>query len=120
MAAKDDFGRAGESRAVAYLIERGYEILDRNWRCPQGEIDIVATVGAHLAVVEVKTRRSSAFGHPFEAVDPRKRRRLWQLAFAWVAAHREALSGREIRVEAIAITGPDPAVGVLEHLEDLA
>lgn len=120
MAAKDDFGRAGESRAAAYLTGRGYEIIDRNWRCAQGEIDIVATIGAHLSVVEVKTRRTAAFGHPFEAVDARKRRRLWQLAFAWAAAHPETMRGRDIRVEAIGITGEDPDAGHLEHLEDLS
>lgn len=120
MAAKDDFGRAGETRAVAYLSEHGYDILDRNWRCPQGELDIVAATDAYVAVVEVKTRRSSAFGHPFEAVDARKRRRLWQLAFAWVAAHPEQVRGRPVRVDAIGIIGPDPALGELEHLEDLS
>ncbi|WP_091232931.1 YraN family protein [Microbacterium sp. 3J1] len=120
MAAKDDFGRAGESRAVEYLTGRGYDIIERNWRCPQGEIDIIASTGAHLAVVEVKTRRSSAYGHPFEAVDARKLRRLWQLAFAWAAVHPDEVRGRDIRVEAIGITGPDPAVAEIEHLEDLS
>lgn len=120
MAAKDDLGRAGEDRAVRHLTGRGYRILDRNWRCPQGEIDIVATVDGMLCVVEVKTRRSAAFGHPFEAVDARKRRRLWQLAHAWIGAHPESARSREVRLEAIGIIGPDPAVGDLEHLQDLS
>lgn len=120
MAAKDDLGRAGEERAAQHLTQHGYTVLDRNWRCAQGEIDIVAERGAHLAVVEVKTRRSAAFGHPFEAIDERKRRRLWALAFAWRAAHPDLARGLDIRVEAIGIIGTDPAVGVLEHLVDIS
>ena len=120
MAAKDELGRAGEERAVRYLTSVGYEILDRNWRCAQGEIDIVATSGQHLAVVEVKTRRTVAFGHPLEAVDARKVRRLWQLAHAWSVAHPEIASGQILRVEAIGIVGPDPADAALEHLVDVS
>lgn len=120
MAAKDDLGRAGESRAVEYLTGIGYEILDRNWRCPQGEIDIVATIGDRLCIIEVKTRRSAAYGHPFEAVDARKIRRLWKLAYAWAAGHPDHSRGRGLRIEAVGITGSDPQNGALEHLEDLS
>lgn len=119
MAAKDDLGRAGENRAAEHLASRGYRILDRNWRCAQGELDIVALTEAHIAVVEVKTRSSTAFGHPFEAIDERKRERLWRLAHAWMRAHPGTGSGRRVRVDAIAIIGADPATGVLEHLVDL-
>ena len=120
MAAKDDLGRAGEQQAADYLTRRGYRILDRNWRCPQGEVDIVAAVDTHLAIIEVKTRRSAAFGHPFEAIDDRKRRRLWQLAYAWRAAHPDLARGRILRVEAIGIVGEVPASAAIEHLEDIA
>lgn len=120
MAAKDDLGRAGEDRATHYLTGIGYDVLDRNWRCPQGEIDIVARVGRHLAIVEVKTRRSTRFGHPLEAVDARKLGRLWQLAYAWASDHPDEARGLALRVEAIAVTGDDPAVGRLEHLVDIA
>jgi putative endonuclease len=119
MAAKDELGRAGEQRAAQHLTQRGYAVLDRNWRCGQGEIDIVASHGPHLAVVEVKTRRSVAFGHPFEAIDERKRRRLWGLACAWQAAHPDLARGLVVRIEAIGIIGTDPAVGTLEHLVDI-
>lgn len=119
MAAKDDFGRAGENRAADYLRARGYAILDRNWRCAQGEIDIVATRDDVLSIVEVKTRRSEAYGHPFEAIDERKRRRLWQLAFAWAQEHPETARRRRIRVEAVGLTGADAATARLEHLQDL-
>ncbi|MFJ4224964.1 YraN family protein [Microbacterium sp. NPDC089695] len=120
MAAKDDLGRAGEERAVQHLIGLGYEILDRNWRCAQGEIDIVGRLGRHLAIVEVKTRSSSRFGHAFEAVDARKLGRLWQLAFAWSAEHRDEARGRILRVEVVAVTGPDPRAAEIEHLVDVA
>lgn len=119
MADKDDLGRAGEERAARHLTERGYEVLDRNWRCRDGEIDIVAHHGSDLVVVEVKTRRGIGFGHPFEAVDDRKRARLWRLGAAWAAAHPEAARGRELRLDAIALIGPDPAHASIEHLEDL-
>lgn len=120
MAAKDVLGRAGEDRAARHLTAQGYEILDRNWRCPQGEIDIVARRGDVLAVVEVKTRRSAAFGHPFEAIDSRKRRRLWQLAQAWIQANPVLARGRMLRLDAIGIIGADPSAGALEHLVDLS
>lgn len=118
MAAKDDLGRLGEERATRHLRECGYAVLDRNWRCPQGELDIIAARGADLVVVEVKTRRGEAFGHPFEAIDARKGARLWRLAVAWVAAHPGQARGRRLRIDAIAITGSDPATARLEHLED--
>lgn len=118
MAAKDDFGRAGEERAAAHLRSAGFTVIDRNWRCPQGEIDIVAVRGRDLVVVEVKSRRSVAFGHPLEAIDARKAARLWRLALAWIVAHPDLARGRRLRIDAIALTGPDAPTAVLEHLED--
>jgi putative endonuclease len=118
MAAKDDFGRAGELRARDHLRAQGYRILDTNWRCTQGELDIVAVRGRALVVVEVKTRRSLDFGHPLEAIDSRKRARLWRLSAAWIGAHPDEARGRRLRIDAIAVTGADPATAVLEHLED--
>ncbi|MBN8206022.1 YraN family protein [Microbacterium esteraromaticum] len=119
MAAKDDFGRAGEERAAQHLRASGYAVLDRNWRCAQGEIDIVAVHDGMLCIVEVKARRSEAFGHPFEAIDERKRRRLWQLAFAWAAEHPDAARRRPVRLEAIGLIGADARTARLEHLVDM-
>ncbi|OZD30807.1 YraN family protein [Rhodococcus sp. 06-1477-1B] len=118
MAAKDELGRAGEDRAVAYLTGDGYRILARNWRCAQGEIDVVAVRDDALVVVEVKTRSSEDYGHPFEAIDARKARRLWRLALAWLAAHPDEARGRRLRIDAIGVLGSDPARARLEHLED--
>ncbi len=97
MAAKDVLGRAGEDRAAQYLEERGYAVLDRNWRIRDGEIDLVVARPGELVIVEVKTRRGSGFGHPFEAIDARKQQRLWRLAVAWIAAHPDEAQGRRLR-----------------------
>lgn len=119
MAGKDERGRAGEQRAVEHLTAQGYRILDRNWRCHQGELDIVAARACDLVAVEVKTRRSDRFGHPFEAVDARKRARLWRLACAWTAANPALSHGHRLRIDVIGITGCDPRNALLEHLEDV-
>ena len=102
-----------------HLQSLGYTLLDRNWRTRDGELDLVMTRPGELVVVEVKTRSGDGFGHPFEAVDRRKQARLWRLSMAWILAHPEAARGRRLRIDAIAITGSDPASGTLEHLEDL-
>lgn len=120
MARKDELGRAGEDAAEAYFRARGFEILDRNWRCRAGEIDLVVDDGEAIAVVEVKTRRSAAFGHPFEAIDARKLHRLHQLTREWRAAHRDLAAGRSVRVDGIAIIGDPVAPLRVEHLRDLA
>ncbi len=119
MAQKDVLGRAGEDRAAAHLEKRGWRLLERNWRCRQGELDIVALDGDELVVVEVKTRRALGYGHPLEAIDERKRARLWRLAMAWAVAHPELASGREIRLDAVAVIGGDAATAKLEHVVDL-
>ena len=83
-------GAYGERLAARYLVESGMQILDRNWRCDQGEIDIVAMDGTCLVIVEVKTRRSLAFGSPVEAVSAVKAARLRRLAGCWLADHRSS------------------------------
>ncbi|MET0673532.1 MAG: YraN family protein [Microbacterium pygmaeum] len=119
MAAKDVLGKAGEDRAARHLESSGYLILERNWRVHAGEIDIIAVDGSSLVIVEVKTRAGDGFGHPFEAVDARKRSRLWRLAFAWIAAHPDQAQGRRLRLDVIAITGPLPERARLEHIQDI-
>ncbi|WP_137844916.1 YraN family protein [Microbacterium sp. 2FI] len=119
MAHKDAFGRDGENRAASYLESRGYEVLDRNWRSRDGEIDLVVADDRNVVVVEVKTRRGVGFGHPFEAIDARKRARLWRLSVAWAACHRELVQGRRMRIDAIGIIGADPSSASLEHIQDV-
>ncbi len=81
-----ELGFAGEEAALAAYRERGFELVARNWRCPIGEIDLVLRRGGLLVVCEVKTRRGSDLGGPFEAVDARKQRKLRRLAHALLAA----------------------------------
>jgi putative endonuclease len=119
MAAKDTLGRDGEDAVASYLTRSGYEILDRNWRCAQGEVDIVALDESEIVVVEVKTRTSELFGHPFEAVDERKRSRLWRLAAAWCRQHPDAARGRRVRLDAVAVLGADASAFRIEHLRDV-
>lgn len=120
-------GSYGERMAARYLTERGMEVLDRNWRCELGEIDIVARDGGCLVVCEVKTRRSTTFGQPIEAVDHRKLARLRRLAAVWLAERRELADQCEgpgravvpidgIRVDVVGILRPRRGACRLEHL----
>src|SRR6202011_1133530 len=88
MHAKDVLGRFGEQAAAEYLESHGLRILDRNWRCAAGEIDIVAVERYALVVVEVKSRTGMAYGSPLEAVSRAKRARLRKLAVQWVNRRR--------------------------------
>lgn len=116
MARKDELGRSGEQLAVDHLTAIGYTILDRNWRCSMGELDIVALDGATTVMVEVKTRSSVAFGHPLDAVTPRKLARLRRLAGAWCEAHaRDTVSGgsaRPIRIDVIGVVSGRDGVAI--------
>lgn len=87
MAQKDELGRRGEDLAVGVLQDAGMAVIDRNWRCRHGEMDIVAIDHAASTVVfcEVKTRSGDGYGTPFEAVNQAKRRRLRAVAAAWLA-----------------------------------
>lgn len=118
MAKKDDLGRRGEQIAADHLIELGYEIVERNWRCAHGELDIVARDGGDTVFVEVKTRGGEAFGHPFEAITAEKLTRLRQLASLWCASARpRPLS---IRIDAVAVIAPRLGDVRIEHLERIA
>ncbi|KQP71492.1 hypothetical protein ASF40_06950 [Microbacterium sp. Leaf288] len=116
MAHKDVLGRAGEDRAARYFEAQGFTVLARNWRCRDGEIDLVVADRSAVVIVEVKTRRDEGFGHPFEAIDARKRGRLWRLSIAWASAHRELVQGRRLRIDAVGLIGADPRTARLEHL----
>jgi putative endonuclease len=89
-------------------------ILDRNWRCELGEIDIVARDGHVLVICEVKTRRGLDYGSPSEAVTWRKARRLRRLAMRWLDTHD--CHPREVRVDVVSVLCPDRGAAVVEHL----
>ncbi len=82
-------GGFGEDFAVRLLMLDGYEILERNFRCREGEIDIICARGGHLVFTEVKTRRTAAFGRPSEAVTRRKQNCLRRAAARWLAENAQ-------------------------------
>ncbi|WP_220194769.1 YraN family protein [Ktedonospora formicarum] len=98
---RQKLGSLGESLAASRLQARGYYIVERNFRCPYGEIDLVAEEGEDLVFVEVKTRRGTAYGLPEEAVDWRKQRKLIQVAYYYL--NQYSCSERSWRIDVVAI-----------------
>ena len=109
-----DLGRHGEHIAAAYLTDAGLRLLDRNWRCREGELDIVARDGDALVFCEVKTRRATGFGHPVEAVTPEKQRRLRTLAQRWLAEHEE--HAPDLRFDVIGVLVRPAGPAIVTHL----
>ncbi|AMW20742.1 YraN family protein [Mycobacteroides chelonae] len=103
-------GSRGEDLAADYLSKDGFTVLDRNWRCRYGELDIIATDGEALVFVEVKTRTGRAFGTPAEAVTHTKLRRLRRLAGIWLAAHDGSWVAVRIDVIEVRLSGSGPAI----------
>jgi putative endonuclease len=106
-------GDHGEDLAAAALKKQGYKILERNYVTPLGEIDLIARQGKTVVVVEVKTRKSSRFGSPQEAVSATKQQRLRRLADYYLKAKR--LAGVQVRFDVVAITlaGDEPQVEII-------
>jgi putative endonuclease len=102
-------GAHGERIAAAFLRDAGLRVLDRNWRCREGELDIVARDRDALVFCEVKTRRGTGFGHPVEAVTPAKQRRLRLLAQRWLAAHDEHAPDLRFDVVGVLVAPTGPA-----------
>lgn len=107
-------GRYGEELAVRYLREQGMEVIERNWRCEHGEVDVVARDGDCLVICEVKTRRPSGFGDPVEAVTFAKAMRLRRLAGAYVSAHSVGLE--RVRIDVVGILCPPGSPPVVRHV----
>jgi putative endonuclease len=101
-------GRAGEALAVEHLRAIGYTIVATNWRTRFGEIDVVARDRDTVVVVEVRSRRSAAFGTAADSVDPRKQRRLVRMAEAYLQQHAPRANAR---IDVVTVDG-----GRLEHL----
>ena len=95
-------GAFGEATIAKYLETLGYDIIERNWRIKEGEIDLIACdSNSLLHFIEVKTRSSLAFGDPLEAINREKARRLQRLALAWLATHHHLGSDFSIDVAAV-------------------
>ncbi len=99
--ARQGLGKTGERLAAETLIGRGYRILERNFRCSYGEIDLVAEDEYDLIFIEVKTRRGTAYGRPEEAVTLRKQRKLLEIASYYLDLH--ACSDRSWRIDVVAV-----------------
>ena len=109
-------GDRGEALACAYLREKGYRIITTNWHCKQGEIDIVAADGDCLVFVEVRTRKSANTEAAFASINPRKRKKLTQTAYAYLNAHQ--LDDTEWRIDMAAIALPYNKPPVIDHVEN--
>ena len=114
MRAKDVLGKDGEQAAAEYLQTAGFRILDRNWRCADGEIDIVAAEKQVFVVCEVKTRTGDRYGTPLESVSRQKRNRLRRLAVRWLTAHGVRFD--QVRVDVVGIAGDPAGEHTIEHV----
>ncbi|MEI6290041.1 MAG: YraN family protein [Chloroflexota bacterium] len=112
---KQKFGRWGEDNAVEYLINKGYAIIDRNFRTPYGEIDIIAKFEGVTVFVEVKTRSSRVFGYPEAALTRRKLNHMLACA-EYYAAEKELETWQN---DAIAVEGIPGVTPRMEHFENV-
>jgi len=112
-------GRRGEEVAAAYLAKAGYEILARNWRCPLGELDIVAREGDTLVFVEVRSRRTAGFGAPEESVGFAKQQQLSRLAACYLNRHGLANIPARFDVAAVKLLPSGPQVELFRDAFDV-
>jgi putative endonuclease len=114
--ARRALGAAGEGAVARWYATAGYEIVDRNWRCREGELDLVVARRDELVFCEVKTRRGHAFGAPVEAVTITKQRRLRVLAARWLREHPDRRA-RDLRFDVASVVaerGSAPVIDVIE------
>jgi putative endonuclease len=114
-AVRQAIGAWGERLAAQHLLAAGYQIVARNWRCPFGEVDIIAWHGDVLVFCEVKTRRGVAFGSPVDAVVFTKSRRLRRLAAHWLATNDARAP--EVRFDVVSILLVRPGTVEIDHIE---
>ena len=117
-AGRQALGAYGETVALRHLVNQGMVLLDRNWRCRDGELDLVMRDGDVLVACEVKTRTSEGCGSPHEAVDDVKLERLHQLAWRWAEEHR--VRPPDVRVDLVAVVRPPRGAALLDHVRGLA
>jgi len=111
---KQRTGAFGESKAAEFIEKRGDEILDRNWRIREGEVDLISlSPDGIFHFIEVKTRSSLAFGHPFEAINQDKAHRMQRLALAWLATH--GCLGCDYAIDVVAILLASDGTHTLEY-----
>jgi putative endonuclease len=112
---KQVLGKEGERVAEQYLKNKGYKLVERNYRCPVGELDLIVLDRRVVVFVEVKTRSGRGYGSPLEAVEFRKQRKMIQAAQYFLSAKK--LHQRDARFDVVGISWPgrDPEV---EHIEN--
>jgi len=110
-------GSYGERVAERHLVELGLVVLDRNWRCDEGELDLVLRDGLQLVACEVKTRSSVDYGTPHEAVDATKLERLRRLVRRW--ADERGLRPPETRIDLVAVLQDGHGAARVEHVRGL-
>lgn len=115
MRASDGLGVYGETVAATHLAAAGLVILERNWSCDLGELDIVARDGDTLVICEVKTRAGLAFGTPLEAVTADKAARLHRLAERWIDDH--GVRPPQVRIDLVGVLRPRRGAAVVEHVQ---
>ena len=111
-------GAWGETQAAKYLKKKGFRIIERNWSCRLGEIDLIAADRDCLAFVEVKLRKSDAFARAAEFVDWHKQNRLRMAAELWLSLHETELQPRFDVIEIYAPEGENTKKPIINHLED--
>lgn len=111
-------GAYGETLAARHLTEQGMVLLDKNWRCDLGEVDLVLRDGRVLVVCEVKTRSSLAFGTPVEGVTEQKAARLRRLAARWLADHD--VRPAEVRIDIVGVLVPANGDIEVDHVRGVA
>ena len=117
---RSDVGRIGERIARHHLAGKGYRIVDANYQCPWGEVDLIALDGPVWVFVEVRARRSAAYGSPEESVTPAKARRLTLTAQDFLQQRVADSANLEWRIDLVAIRlGPGRRVLSISHLENI-
>ena len=114
------FGRFGEDLAVRFLKDKGYRIITTNHRTPFGEIDIIAEDGDTLVFIEVKSRKSDAYGPPAASVDRRKQRKISMSALSYLKSAKKIGSRSRFDVVAIRLTDRHPQIEVIKNAFELA
>lgn len=114
---KRALGAYGEAVAARHLEAAGMAVLDRNWRCDEGELDLVLREGHVLVVCEVKTRSSDACGTPHQAVDDAKLDRLQRLARRWLHAHEVRCD--DVRVDLVAVVPQRRGAALVDHVRGI-
>jgi len=118
MSEKKERGDWGEERAALYLRLHGYRVVERNFRCRQGEIDVIARKGGFIVFVEVKLRKNADFGEAREFVTYRKQQRVIRAAELWLVKNGCELQPRFDVIEIYAPKGTDTVFPTIRHLED--